>query len=382
MPFYIRDSVSVGPFRFNLSRSGLGISAGVKGFRVGTGPRGHYVHAGRGGLYYRSSLGSGKATGNRPTPSSSHEERAGPREKFVPSADPAIEMRAVSSADVQQMRDARFSDILDDINRTKSQEPLTVWTVLIAVIFAIALGMALGPFGFFLGIIPIAFGWVLGQHLDRNRRTSVLMYDLDAQAKGAFERLTSAFDALAACHGKWHVDAGGKVTDLHSWKRNAGAAHIVDKRPTSFEYGMPNLIESNVVPPSIKSGKETLYFLPDFLLVVHGQKVGAVAYDELIFSFQDTPFIEEEKPPPDTEIISYVWKYPNKSGGPDRRFNDNRELPVCMYESFHLMSGNGLNELLQVSKAGLSAPFKSAIEELAQANGSAANTESLPMLTG
>src|SRR3954470_16680540 len=56
MGFYIRKSVSAGPFRFNLSGSGVGLSVGVRGFRIGTGPRGHYVHMGRGGLYYRASL--------------------------------------------------------------------------------------------------------------------------------------------------------------------------------------------------------------------------------------------------------------------------------------------------------------------------------------
>lgn len=57
MGFYIRKSVSAGPFRFNLSHSGLGVSVGVRGFRIGSGPRGNYVHMGRGGLYYRASLG-------------------------------------------------------------------------------------------------------------------------------------------------------------------------------------------------------------------------------------------------------------------------------------------------------------------------------------
>ena len=56
MPFYLRKSISAGPFRFNLSKSGVGLSVGVKGLRVGTGPRGHYVQAGRGGLYYRAQL--------------------------------------------------------------------------------------------------------------------------------------------------------------------------------------------------------------------------------------------------------------------------------------------------------------------------------------
>ena len=35
MGFYLRKSVSVGPFRFNLSGSGVGVSAGIRGFRVG-----------------------------------------------------------------------------------------------------------------------------------------------------------------------------------------------------------------------------------------------------------------------------------------------------------------------------------------------------------
>lgn len=56
MGWYLRKSLGFGPLRINLSKSGLGGSVGVKGFRVGTGPRGRYLHAGRGGLYYRTSL--------------------------------------------------------------------------------------------------------------------------------------------------------------------------------------------------------------------------------------------------------------------------------------------------------------------------------------
>src|SRR5438477_1267453 len=59
MSFFLRKSLRFGPVRFNLSKSGIGVSAGVKGFRVGTGPRGNYVHAGRGGIYYRKTFGRG-----------------------------------------------------------------------------------------------------------------------------------------------------------------------------------------------------------------------------------------------------------------------------------------------------------------------------------
>src|SRR5258708_34831833 len=54
--FYIRKGFNFGPLRLNLSRSGLGASVGVKGARIGMGPRGTYVHLGRGGLYYRQTL--------------------------------------------------------------------------------------------------------------------------------------------------------------------------------------------------------------------------------------------------------------------------------------------------------------------------------------
>lgn len=56
MGFYLHKSVAVGPFRFNLSGSGVGMSVGVRGMRVGTGPRGNYVRIGRGGVYYRQTF--------------------------------------------------------------------------------------------------------------------------------------------------------------------------------------------------------------------------------------------------------------------------------------------------------------------------------------
>ncbi len=61
MGLYLRKSFRAGPIRFNLSKSGIGVSAGVKGARIGTGPRGAYVHAGRYGLYYRQQLSSGRS---------------------------------------------------------------------------------------------------------------------------------------------------------------------------------------------------------------------------------------------------------------------------------------------------------------------------------
>jgi len=71
MPFYLRKSFRMGPVRLNLSKSGLGLSGGVKGARLGVNSRGRaYVHGGRHGMYYRKQL-SGKGVSAR------QEERGG-----------------------------------------------------------------------------------------------------------------------------------------------------------------------------------------------------------------------------------------------------------------------------------------------------------------
>src|SRR6266508_4445181 len=67
MGWFFRKSAKFGPFRLNLSKSGIGVSAGIKGARVSTGPRGTYLNLGRGGLYYRQKVGGGMPQGSNPS---------------------------------------------------------------------------------------------------------------------------------------------------------------------------------------------------------------------------------------------------------------------------------------------------------------------------
>ncbi|MBE5074743.1 DUF4236 domain-containing protein [Erythrobacteraceae bacterium E2-1 Yellow Sea] len=377
MPFYIRKSVSAGPFRFNLSKSGLGVSVGVKGLRFGTGPRGHYVHAGRGGLYYRSS----KPGSGRKGQEQRHSTPPGPAPRQLPQyTERGVEMMPVSSADVLEMEDSRFTEILNELSTKQASTSMEKALGITGAVTA-ALGLiTAGGSGLVVGGLFGLGAWLVGKWLDSFQRSDVLIYDLEPEAQSAYEALSNAFDVVAACQGKWHIDAGGTVHDIHTWKRNAGAGRIIDPRPTTFTYALPRVVKSNVTPPSIQCGKETLYFLPDFLLVVHDQKVGAVAYDRLSIRWQDSNFIEEGTVPTDTEVLYHTWKHPNKNGGPDHRFANNYQIPVCRYEAIHLTSDSGLNELLQVSRAGVAAPFAEAVAELARSNGSSALSESLPRL--
>jgi len=59
MGWFYRRSAKFGPFRLNFSKSGIGVSAGIRGARVSTGPKGTYVNLGRSGIYYRQKIGGG-----------------------------------------------------------------------------------------------------------------------------------------------------------------------------------------------------------------------------------------------------------------------------------------------------------------------------------
>jgi hypothetical protein len=298
----------------------------------------------------------------------------------IQSSEPNVQMIAVSSSSVLNMTDQRYGELLDELNSKQNAISSMVTLGLIAGVTAFFATLAGGVAGAALGAILVALGLAAGARLDAHRRSVVVVYDLEPDAAAVYEALTKAFDNLAASSMKWHVDAGGAVRDLHTWKRNAGASTIIDKRPTEFGYALPRVLKTNITPPFMKVGKETLYWLPDVVLVVESGKVGAVAYDMLEISWQDSRFIEEGAVPQDALVVGQTWKHPNKNGGPDRRFANNFQLPICLYESILLRSRNGLNELLQVSSRGGAEHLSAAARRLVTTIGVRENFLSLPSL--
>src|ERR1700677_3774572 len=143
MGFYIRKSVKAGPFRFNLSKSGIGVSAGVPGFRIGTGPRGNYVHMGRNGIYYRASLnGQPVRSSPRVRQSVQYQQLA-----FRPSD---VVMEDVTGATAMSLEPTGRGDLVDQLNAAAARFAWW-WPVAIAVLL---LGLMTMPWGLVI--------WVLG----------------------------------------------------------------------------------------------------------------------------------------------------------------------------------------------------------------------------
>ena len=154
------------------------------------------------------------------------------------------------------------------------------------------------------------------------------------------------------------------MLDLTTWKRNAGAAHLVNRKNAGLDYSLPKVLRSNVTPPAITLSSIVFFFLPDVVLVKQGGHFGAIGYDDLHIRNQTSHFIEDRTPVADAQIVGRTWKHPNKDGGPDRRFRDNRLLPICLYDEMHLSSASGANELMEFSRTGLVQAFSTALYDL------------------
>lgn len=94
-------------------------------------------------------------------------------------------------------------------------------------------------------------------------------------------------------------------------------------------------------------------------------EVGAISYDDLSIVINEKSFIEDESVPRDAQVIDHTWQYVNKGGTPDRRFSNNRQIPVCLYEELWLNSPSGLNEVIQLSRTGLGAELDGALQRMA-----------------
>jgi hypothetical protein len=345
---YLRKSVSVGPLRFNFSTSGIGVSAGIPGFRVGTGPRGHYVHMGAGGVYYRATLPQRSGRGSSRLPNAPPELR--------PHADTPIgsvgigPMREIDSGSAIQMTDESAADLLAELTEKNSSGRLTPLVGLLGAL-VLAAAVALQPSVAAIVLIAVAavLAFVACRWRDELRKTTVIGYELDEMASQEYEALVSAVRGLAAAQHIWHV-AG--EADVYDQKRNAGASSVIQRAHTRVGQGLPRFIRSNIDVPWLQAGRQQLYFFPDRMLVFESERIGAIPYTDLRISRGVTRFIENEAPPGDAHAVGQTWRYVNKSGGPDRRFNDNRQLPIMQYEALHLTSASGLNELLHVSRVG------------------------------
>jgi hypothetical protein len=142
MGFFYRKSVGFGPIRLNFSKSGIGVSAGVRGARVSTGPRGTYVHAGRNGFYYRQRIdGSGRVP-----------NYAEPTPLYDTTYPASADSHKIHSADVSTFVDTSSAKLLEQINERSKEFRYAPVVGLATIVASLLSGFAIAGLLRFLSV--------------------------------------------------------------------------------------------------------------------------------------------------------------------------------------------------------------------------------------
>lgn len=359
MGFFFRKSVNTGPVRINLSKSGVGVSTGVRGARVSFTPRGTFVNIGAHGVYYRRRL-------DMPTDPQSQRPSENNEEQSEPIDGSPWLASEIETAGAQQFVDESSEEFLSELNAKAHATAYAPFVWFIGIAAGILLFATISPpisaiLAVACGVVTFAVSLPISKR-DTLRRTMPIFYELDANATARFERARRACINLASCERLWRVNSTQPNWD---WKRNAGASSLITRIAANAGQLRAPHISTNVEVCGIELGNMKLLFLPDWILVYERGTYGAISYESISVESSKTQFIEEERVPTDCSIVGHVWKFVRRDGGPDRRFNNNWEIPIVVYGMLELTSSTGLNIHLHGSSVERCASFATALSGVA-----------------
>ncbi len=346
-------SVKVGALRFNFSGRGIGVSTGIPGLRVGIGPRGAYIGGGAYGFRYRQSLPL------KSTPKKQHRNTASPSvpmdtpgpEAYIPHDPNIIAKQTHDDQCVLQLSDCTDQALLSMLMEQRSKS--SMWPV--AAFFSAAIWI-----GFAASALPSYVSWIVfflccaftyWVHLsDVAKKTAVLFYDLDDKAEARFEKLCDEIRSLSSVSKLQAIKSTARYLDT---RYTGGAGQGLSLVTGSVTFGDMPGVSANLEIPQISSDTTTIAFCPDRVLLFQKSGVGAVEYKNFSLEVADTRFHEDGVVPGDATIVGNTWRFVNNNGTPDRRFKDNKEIPICLYSNLQVATRQGgLDVRFLASKSG------------------------------
>jgi hypothetical protein len=205
-------------------------------------------------------------------------------------------------------------------------------------------------YGFSFTLLVIWCAYLLKK--DRDRKTLEINYSIDEDIKRVHDEFLLSFKEFSTTKKVWQKLMTHRTDNF---KYNSGASELISRTRVSAMYNHKppsSFLKTNISIPCIQLKNTELYFFPERLILKRGNKFGASFYKNITIQKSSVRFIEEESVPGDATIVDHTWKYVNKSGGPDRRFSNNRQIPICLYTDYEFYSEKGIHEVITTSKAG------------------------------
>ena len=355
MSILFRRRIKIIPgVRLNISKSGLSASVGVRGASVTFGGRGGtYANLGipGTGIYTRKKIdGRGNPVKVKNIDQEySQEVIDNPGESYV-SAEPF----ELTSTGLQALKDAVIEAnnqrklLKKDLKKIKFK---VFKTKLLKILSQITLLYFLKPIKKRIKENLYQLDEVIIQ-IKNGIDTSYVNLELELNEKAIkqYEKVLSSFKALTTTNFIWDITS---ANDVDMVKTRSTASQTYERVKTSFSLQeLPGIKSTfNALCLQNNNGAD-IYIYPGFLVMFNSEEnFGILELNKIDILYSETNFIESEHRPSDSEIVKYVWEKANKNGSRDKRFADNRQLPVMKYGEITLFKRGAIHEKYMLSNS-------------------------------
>lgn len=322
-----RKSINVGGgFRINLSKTGIGYSWGTKGYRV-----------------TKLANGRTRRTVSIPGTGISHvTESSGNNNNNIDTD--VIDTEVFENGDISNFRNNEYMELIEAIESVIKRDKKINISIIIGFVLC-----AIPPIGFVWIVLSIIY-----KLYNRKKNKIVIEYEMDDYSNDEYLKKMNCWKELSLCDSIWSVHSESKVSNS---KKHGGANTVISRVKVSLSNKIPFYLNFNIKIYSLIDKNETILFMPDKIMIIRKNKIGVVSYDDIETNVERTQFIESESVPKDTIVLEEVWQYANKNGSPDKRYNNNKKLPVCEYGEINLKSSSGINIMLMSSNYSIAKNF-------------------------
>lgn len=174
------------------------------------------------------------------------------------------------------------------------------------------------------------------------KSTFPIFYELSGATKDAYQALIDAGDVLGT-KGGCFFDRGERFVDQSlTRKGGAGVTSLIDTEPMLVGTFPSKYFHMNFQPLTFVMGQSFLHFLPEELVLVSSEgQSWFLPYSGL--SYRKKTGIRLGIPAPTwAQPVGYVWQYMNKDGSPDRRYNNNAQIPQYQAWELDFSLGQGI----------------------------------------
>ena len=352
----------------NLSKSGISSNVGVRGASLTFRSDGIYRNLGLPGtgIYSREKVGnyggstSGQGDNHAPIPDEAFQE-ATPDYSFI-SADPL----EVTSEGLEGLRQA----VIDANHQRQvlSRDAASIKRSLLLL----RCGSVLSKVCLVYYFVPslkrgIDTGLKARQDALKEVSNSIeasavsLSVEMDADSLAAYQKCKRSFEALKECSSIWDITSGSDVDRVKS--RSAASMTIERVRTKCLRQKLPG-IKSLELPMVFRNRNGAdIYIYPGFLVMFDSpSQMGILDMAELQVAYDATRFIETEAIPPDSTRVGEAWEKSNKDGSRDKRFAENRQIPVMQYGEITFQSASGIYEVYMFSDSAKAQDFADSLK--------------------